>query len=353
MKILFLGKSLDEHSGWGRYAWEIISRVRKRHEVKVFVEEGSGKDCEEAVLIYPQYPWEILTNKKIVKQAAKFFDVIHCLDGYPYALYAAGSARPFFVNGIGTYSVAPLENVWKGIFLKRAYAKARQIFCISRFTQAEIEKRTGLLNLSVVHLAVDLEKFKSLDQERNRMMVVGVGALKRRKGYHVAIAAIDTVRRELPAVKYIIVGRREQTGYGRELEGEIARRGLENNIEFAGDISDKQLVELYNQSRVFLLLPVNSENHFEGFGLVFLEAAACGLPVIGTMNNGDEDAINNGANGFLVPQNDPEAAAEALTKLLKDHRLWQNFSHAGAGFAKTFSWEKTVDHYLQAYHVLV
>ena len=93
-----------------------------------------------------------------------------------------------------------------------------------------------------------------------------------------------------------------------------------------------------------------SENHhFEGFGLVFLEAAAAALPVIGTLGNGIEDAVKNGFNGILIPQNDIKATAEALLKILKNGQWRRELSLNSFSWAKDHDWDKVVLKYFRAY----
>ncbi len=71
------------------------------------------------------------------------------------------------------------------------------------------------------------------------------------------------------------------------------------DIEFLTGVSDEELSCLYQSTRVFILTSVNQGRQIEGSGLVFLEAAAAGLPVIGTTGNGIEDAVKEGYNGIL------------------------------------------------------
>lgn len=349
MKILYLGKSLDEHSGWGRYAWEVIRRVRRYCEVKVLVEQQSGKDCEERVLQKATGPFLLFKNHATVAKVSRGFDLVHALDGWPYAVYAAAANKPFFATAVGTYAVAPLDRFGRSWLLKKAYHNARKIFCISHYTKAEIAKRVKLNNLAVVHLGVALDHFKNLNLARDPNLIVGVGAVKPRKGYHIALQAIKILKPKFPQIHYVIAGGLEQNSYVKELQNFITEHKLENTVEFVSDFSDQGLVKLYNQASAFMLLPQNDQGHFEGFGLVFLEAEACGLPVVGTLGNGDEDAVADGETGFLVPQNNPAAAAAALEKILLDRALWQSVSLASQEFAKNFSWEKTADFYLQAY----
>lgn len=97
---------------------------------------------------------------------------------------------------------------------------------------------------------------------------------------------------------------------------------LEKNIEFLQDLPDERLIELYHQSDIFLLTPTTiNNNDFEGFGLVHLEAGACSLPVIGTLDCGVEDAIIDGETGIFVPQNDIQKTVEVILKLLDNPEL--------------------------------
>jgi glycosyltransferase involved in cell wall biosynthesis len=112
------------------------------------------------------------------------------------------------------------------------------------------------------------------------------------------------------------------------------------------------LREYYLSSSLFLLPSVNEGDHVEGFGLVFLEAAAAGLPVVGTLNNGIADAVSNGYNGILVPQENPEATAKAICEILKDENRWQVMSSAGISWAGQNDLQKSVEKYVHLYQVL-
>jgi len=89
--------------------------------------------------------------------------------------------------------------------------------------------------------------------------------------------------------------------------------------------------------------------HFEGFGLVFLEANACGKSVIGTLGCGIEDAVENEYNGLLVPQNDINKTANAVLRILDNPTLAQKLGSNGKQKSKDMSWQKTVKKYIKVY----
>ena len=93
----------------------------------------------------------------------------------------------------------------------------------------------------------------------------------------------------------------------------------------------------------------NSGGAFEGFGLTYLEANAYGKPVVGTLDCGAEDAIDDGDNGYLVPQRDPNAVAEALLRLLDDPAAARAMGERGRQRALSRDWSHVVDEYLAIY----
>ena len=180
-----------------------------------------------------------------------------------------------------------------------------------------------------------------------------MGALKSRKDYHVSIPAVAKVKEKYPDVKYYIVGDCSNKNYFNQLEELAKRYNIEKNIFFEENINEKELIELYGQADIFLLTPVNVNNHFEGFGLVYLEANACGLPVIGSFNCGAEDIIKDNYNGLLVPQSDIENTAKAILKLLDNPNFARELGENGKKVAKRMSWDKTVSQYLKVYNSIL
>jgi len=100
---------------------------------------------------------------------------------------------------------------------------------------------------------------------------------------------------------------------------------------------------------VFALPSLTVGEKFEGFGLVFLEASACGLPVIGTTGSGVAEAVLDGETGLLVPQGDVPALAEAITRVLTDDDLRARLGAAGRAYAQTQDWAQVAAHVAALY----
>lgn len=357
MRILFLAKTLNKSSGDGRYSSEIIQRVKKQKGVQVTVvtQEKSNFEFIKPVLFRANsiatIPLNVLRTRKYIKRC----NIIHTLDGYPYGVIGAlaniGLSKKLIISAVGTYSVAPLEKFLKRNLLKWAYKKASKVLCISKFTQKEVLKRLKLDNTSIINLGVDCSKFQKIrSKKKTNRIILGVGALKTRKGYHISIPAVAMVKKKYSNIKYYIIGDQFDRNYFDELKRLAREHGLEKNLFLKQNVSNKELIELYNQADIFLLTPVNIDNNFEGFGLVYLEANACGLPVIGSYNCGAEDIIKNNYNGLLVPQKDIKNITKAILKLMDNPTLAQELGRNGEKVAKKMNWDRVITQYLKVYN---
>ncbi|PIR96812.1 MAG: hypothetical protein COT91_04645 [Candidatus Doudnabacteria bacterium CG10_big_fil_rev_8_21_14_0_10_41_10] len=367
MKICYLTRSLDvKIGGLDRYSCEVIDRIHRKEGVETvaLVEKLTNKPYEKAVLknVSGNF-WQIFYNIFVARKEIKNCDVIHAMDLFPYGLIAVfaniGFKKKLIINGVGTDSVVRLDRLILGTILKWAYKQADKVLCISEYTRKRILKKVpGLKNLEVVYLGVEYEKFtnhphltspiKGVEQERGPILV-GVGQPKRRKGYHVAIRALGKLKEKYPNFLYYIVGLQAITKYVEQLKQLATDSGISDNVVFLENISDKHLIVLYHIADLFLLPSVNIGQHFEGFGLVFLEAASAGLPGIGTKNCGIEEAVKNGQTGILVEQENVEETATAIDKLLSDKELREKMGREAKKFAATMNWSVTVKKYLSYY----
>lgn len=356
MKILYLLHNLDSNNGWGRFAKEFISRMIKAGiKAKILTEIGS-KFPEEKVIL--RRSWSALPTSFKVRQYFKRADIdlVHSFEGNPYAIiaYLAGFGlnKKHIITANGAYSVQPLYRFLTKTILKRAYRKAKKIVCVSRYVEKEIKRKVNLNNTEVITLGVDFKKFSGNRKTGSEPFILGVGNLGFRKGYHISIPAFAEVAKRIPGIKYYIAGK-----INKELLNEyqriIEKHKLQNRIIFLGSLNDKELRELYLSAELFILTSVNIEHHFEGFGLVFLEAASAGLPVIGTSGCGIVDAVSENKNGFLVPQNNIKATARAMLKILTNPDLKNRFSKNSIEWAKENSWDNVIKKYIKVYEDVI
>jgi len=345
---------MDPKNGTGRYSSDLIYGIKQKgNEVTILKENDDGFDG----LSILKNGTGMFSSAFKIRKYLNDCDIIHALDVNPQGIiaYLANmfKKKKFILTAQGSYAIAPLYN-WKTNLLSRiSYKSADSIISISNYTKEELLKKVDLKNIIVVNHGVDLKKFHCDQSIPKENFILSVGNLKFRKGYHVSISAFAKIKEKMPNLKYKIVGSDASESYYNELEKILIKYNIKDDVEILKDISDEDLILLYQRAKLFILTSVNQKKHFEGFGLVFLEAAASGLPCIGTLGNGVEDAIKNNYNGILVPQNNIEQTSEALIKILSDVELLQKFSQNSLTWARQHTLESVADKYNEIYHELL
>ena len=197
------------------------------------------------------------------------------------------------------------------------------VHCIAagHYPAAEAERAAGRrLPVTVVHPGVDTERFCPLTENqklaardkfgiaRDAELIVGLSRLVPRKGFDIAIAAAARLARSRPRLELVIAGA------GRD-EGRLARLARDRGapVRFLGRVPFEDLPQLYGCADVFTMLCRNRWLGLEqeGFGIVFLEAAACGVPQIAGRSGGAAEAVDDGVTGVVVddPDNIDQVAA--------------------------------------------
>lgn len=158
------------------------------------------------------------------------------------------------------------------------------------------------------------------------------------KGHDVMLAALPAVQAAVPGVRWVIVGDGPLAG---PLRAEATRLGLADTVEFAGAVDDHTRDELLRTSHVFALpsRAAADGRSGEGFGIVYVEAAAAGLPVVAGDSGGVVDAVHDGVSGLLVDPTDASEVAGALRRLLTDEPRRREMSAAARHWSCRFSWE--------------
>jgi phosphatidylinositol alpha-1,6-mannosyltransferase len=160
------------------------------------------------------------------------------------------------------------------------------------------------------------------------------------KGHDTTIRALPLVRAKVPGARYLIAG----DGPLRPYLGRVAASvGVTDAVHFLGDVPDESLPDLYRSADLLATLSRESASvgGAEGFGIVCLEAAACGIPVVAGRSGGLPDAVQDGVTGTLVDPLDPGAAAAAIVALLTDPARAHRLGAAGrARVLERFTWEK-------------
>jgi glycosyltransferase involved in cell wall biosynthesis len=164
--------------------------------------------------------------------------------------------------------------------------------------------------------------------------MVSVGALVERKGFHRVIDIMPGLSESVPDLHYLVVGGAGPEGDMRAaLEQQVVQLGLEHRVHFLGAMPSDELKWPLSASDIFVLATGN-----EGWANVFLEAMACGLPVITTDVGGNAEVVCRADLGRIVPYGDREALLEAVrTALVRD---WD--SNGIRGYAQDNSWDSRV-----------
>lgn len=222
----------------------------------------------------------------------------------------------------------------------------------SRYTEGLL-RNLGLHahQIRVVHPGCDLARFRpsqTTQEERMRLsggrplarLLLTVGNLVERKGHDTVLHALSLLAKQGQDVVYLIVG----DGPNRAaLEQLAASLGMADRVVFLGRVNTSDLPLLYSAADIFIMVSRERLEHcdVEGFGIVFIEAAACGVPSIGGRSGGVSDAVVDGVTGLLVDPLDAAEVARSIDVLLANRDLARRLGDAARHRAVSqFSWSR-------------
>jgi phosphatidyl-myo-inositol dimannoside synthase len=176
---------------------------------------------------------------------------------------------------------------------------------------------------------------------RGKIIILTVGRLHPRKGQLLTLLALQGLPTATQAqVEYWIVGGQSKGNYEQLLRAQASAQP-DLAVRFLGNIPDEQLAAIYEGADIFALTSVNFGRSVEGFGLVYLEAAAHGLPVVAHDVGGVSEAMVDGVTGLLVRPDRPEELTGAFAKLIFDDSLRRKLGMAGRDWAMRNCWKES------------
>lgn len=293
-------------------------------------------------------------------QLRRQVDVVFLSDGMlaPLASLAKILGMPVVmkVHGLDvTYA-----NRFYQLMIQRYLPKIPQIVCISNATKEECLKRGAAPgSCSVIPIGIDAEGFgENLDRGKAREdlermtglalneheVILSMGRLVKRKGFGWFLDNVfETLVEQRKNLIYVIGG----TGpLLPELDQKIKRKGLEKKVILAGSIDEQVLSTLYSAADLFIMPNIVVPGDMEGFGIVLLEAGACGLPAVAADIEGISDVIQIGKNGILVTSGDAAGFATGISRLL-DNRY--DAAEVRSYVSGKFDWSEIVEIYLDEF----
>lgn len=271
-------------------------------------------------------------------------------DGYAATLLGRWLGLPVTVTLRGT-EVPHSRNAAKRRLMLRAVARARRVFAVAQsLKRLVVSEGADPEKIRVVGNGVDTDVFHPVDRNTARAhlglpagsrVLISVGALVERKGFHRVIECLPELCREFPDLTYLIVGGSSPEGdCGDRLRALASRLGVDRRVRFLGVIAPGDLGAVLSAADVFVLATSN-----EGWANVFLEAMACGLPVVTTDVGGNPEVVCDPKLGTIVPFGDAKGLSRALAQALRTE--WDR--GAIIAHARDNDWSKRVEVLLEEF----
>ncbi len=261
-------------------------------------------------------------------------------DGHAASLLARWLGLPFTVTLRGTEPRIARTRL-RGWLQRIALRRAARVIAVSTPLR-DWAQAVGVRPERLVHIGngVDTERFAPIDRREARAglglaetgpVLVTVGGLTERKGFHRVIDCLPELRRRWPGLRYLVIGGASGEGdWGARLAARVEHLGLGDCVHFLGTVAPQDLHVPLSAADVFVLA-----TRYEGWANVLLEANACGLPVVTTDVGGNREVIASDTLGRIVPFGDAAALTHAIAQAL--NTAWDRA--AIRAWAQANSWE--------------
>ncbi len=304
-------EALDENGGIARYLKAMQSVLGDEIEFRHYAHSTSRFSLLRDILFSKQ----------------PFIWTTHILPIGTYAFFAKlffQKRYTVFLHGMD-FDLA-LRNVWKRFLTKRILAFADHVVVNTNALKREVEKVVLNKEVVVVYPCPQQQFIDYVPVERevnDSVTLLSVSRLVQRKGHESVLRALVS----LPKLVYKIVG---DGPYKGELLKMVADLGLKDRVEFLGATTDAELLAIYDSADIFVMPTVKTSTDREGFGIVYLEAQLCSLPVIASLQPGVDEAVQHDVTGILV--NGQGELVDAISRLAEDADLRVRMGRAGRAF---------------------
>lgn len=354
VRVLFITRKFPPAiGGMEKVACELYRYLFKLTDV-VLIKWGRSNMFLPIILPYffLRSCWILLTKK---------IDVIYLQDGL---LAPLGLILKIIFRKPVAITIHGLDITYKNRFYQfvvpKCVKKLDKIFCISKATKQECIGR-GVLEEKIAVIPNGISDEFYIDNDRNFLrkkleeklgielkntrVLLSVGRLVERKGFHWFIENVmpEFVERR-DYIVYLIVG----DGPSREaIKNSIKSSRMEKRVIMLGRVDDETLKLLYNSADMLIMPNIPVEGDMEGFGVVALEAASCGTPVVASELEGIRDAIIDGKTGFLVGVYNAEEFVKVINKVLEKSKVEEFRKRIRDSTLRNYNWKKVAKRYLE------
>nr|WP_263324814.1 glycosyltransferase [Neobacillus sp. Marseille-Q6967] len=346
-----------EHKSFGIFVKNQVDAIKRKNmtvDVLAITNPKSGK-----VNVLTKYiTWFIKTLVTLVTKGNKY-DVIHAHYVFPSGYLGLLFKKVFKTRLIVTAHGGDIDKMAKKS--KRLYQmtetilqKADHVIAVGDALHHEIVTKFSVnpKKTSILNMGVNRQIFKPVDRlfarekcnyPKDSRMILFVGNLLEQKGLIELLDALSLVQEKVSNVELVIIGAAKNPAFKRKLDKKINDRHLVNSVHILGPKVQAE-ISLWMCAADCLVLPA----HMEGFGLVALEAMACGTPVIGTNVGGLKSLLQNGA-GVITPVKNPEELANSIITVLTSNDKRDSLIKIGLKKAEENDEERILKRVIEVY----
>lgn len=283
------------------------------------------------------------------------FDAIHAFRALPEGLVAWVVAR-LTLRPVVIYAHGEELTTWgrgrRRVPMRFALRHADRVIANSEFTRDELLKLdVDPARITLIYPGVDISRFRpdlpcddlraSIGLQKGERLILSVGRLSRRKGFDMVVRSLPELGRKGVEARYVLIGIGEDRDYLAALAKDL---GIDARVHLLGHVSADDLPRWYNACDVFAMPNREVDGDTEGFGMVFIEAAACGRAALAGNAGGTGAAVVDGMTGYRVDGASPAEVAATLYGALANPGAARRLGDAALARARMeFGWDRVAE----------